>query len=331
MEPTLCNTSTSLASALDALRASDILILDCEGDNLGKQGGTLSIITLHIPSSNQTYLIDVLRLSSADLRPVYHLLESPSVTKIVFDGRMDYSALYHEKAVDMQNVLDMQIADVRSRIVRGEDQEDQFSRLKGFLHWPEIIGQPDSYRKVQRLNGLKACAKEHEVEVDGLTDVMVTHSAWMARPLPEQYIQYAITDARLIDILYDEFKRCGYIDGVLSQQSMRYITLWKSRQPRMQDTHLAHPLLPLGVLENPEYYICRTCNTCQRELSQDDFSKTGWRIAQKRVCWVCLAVTKRENMQRDWDREAYDYHSDDVGFESWRSEGEFGYDDWDSD
>uniref|UniRef100_A0A0W0GAY2 3'-5' exonuclease domain-containing protein n=1 Tax=Moniliophthora roreri TaxID=221103 RepID=A0A0W0GAY2_MONRR len=150
MENILCDTTTSLTPALDVLRASNVLILDCEGDELGKQGGTLSMIVLRTTSSNpppQTYLIDVTRLSSSDLRPVYDLLESEAATKVVFDGRMDYSALFHEKSVDTKKVLDMQLADVRSRIVRGEDQEGRLERLRGFIHWPDVKGQPDLYKR----------------------------------------------------------------------------------------------------------------------------------------------------------------------------------------
>ncbi|ESK82982.1 3 -5 exonuclease and kh-i domain-containing protein [Moniliophthora roreri MCA 2997] len=262
MENILCDTTTSLTPALDVLRASNVLILDCEGDELGKQGGTLSMIVLRTTSSNpppQTYLIDVTRLSSSDLRPVYDLLESEAATKVVFDGRMDYSALFHEKSVDTKKVLDMQLADVRSRIVRGEDQEGRLERLRGFIHWPDVKGQPDLYKRVQRLNSLRACMKEHGVEVEGSGDITVTHKDWMTRPLPERYIQYAASDALLIHALYDKFKRSGYIDSSLTYQSMRYITIWKSKQLRRgQDERLAHPLLPLGILEDPVLFYTIT-------------------------------------------------------------------------
>lgn len=171
MDAIICDTASSLPLAFEALQSSDVLILDSEGKDLGIQSGSLSIVTLHIPTSQKTYLFDVLNLSTSDLRPMYNLLESPSVTKVVFDGRMDYSALYHEKSVAMQNVVDMQIADVRSRVLRGEGRDEQMERLKGYIHEPELRGTPSKYWSVQRLNGLSYCAKEHKIDIDGFPEI----------------------------------------------------------------------------------------------------------------------------------------------------------------
>ena len=65
--------------------------------------------------SAHIYLIDVASIPLKHLRPVFDLLASSDVTKVVWDGRMDYSALYHDYGVRMRNVIDLQIVDILSR------------------------------------------------------------------------------------------------------------------------------------------------------------------------------------------------------------------------
>jgi len=156
----LCDTDGILNEALPNLQASVTLILDCEGVNLGQQGGSLSLITLRTtyPSSAQTYLIDVVRLSPSALSPVFELLRSSSVLKVVFDGRMDFSALYYGHEVELQNVLDLQLVDVSSR---REGQEEHLKRLGKYLNRGEVNGNKRLYVDVHKLNGLAECVQEH--------------------------------------------------------------------------------------------------------------------------------------------------------------------------
>jgi exonuclease 3'-5' domain-containing protein 1 len=89
-----------------------------------------------------------------------------AVTKIVFDGHMDYSKLYHERHVTIRGVLDLQLVDVASHCQCGEDEDDQHRRLSPYLHCREIAGQPNSYSKVHKLCGLEQCLKEYKVISD---------------------------------------------------------------------------------------------------------------------------------------------------------------------
>ena len=162
LQPLLCDTDAVLTEALPDLQMSSTLILDCEGVDLGRRGGSLSIITLRTisPSSAQTYLIDVVRLSPSALHPVFDLLRSSSVLKVVFDGRMDFSALYHGHGVELQNVLDLQLVDVASR---NESQEKHLERLGKCLKRGEINGNKRMYVDVYKLSGLAECVREHDV------------------------------------------------------------------------------------------------------------------------------------------------------------------------
>ncbi|EIM86578.1 uncharacterized protein STEHIDRAFT_111056 [Stereum hirsutum FP-91666 SS1] len=299
----LCDSVTSIAVAVSALSSSPTIILDCEGLNLGARGGTLSIIILRTTTTTspaRTFLLDVLQLSQSQLQPVYALLSSPFITKLVFDGRMDYSALYHECGIELRNVLDLQLADVVSRGLRGEGEGRRMERLGSFLGRWEVEGKKERYGGVHKLNGMKDCLWEHEIyelEKDG----SVRHDLWLCRPLPRYYAGYAATDAEMIHALYDIFIEGSFITSNLPAQSMRYITIWKDRQPGASDSHLRHPLLPLEILEAPDdgasESSMRACDTCSRLLSEKAFVREPGvprRVAvSSQKCKVCLAIAVR--------------------------------------
>ncbi len=164
----LCADDHSLEEAIGALKSSPEVMMDCEGVDLGQQGGLLSLISLRTMGTepSKTYLIDVFSLTNDKLRPLFDIIQSTSPTKIVFDGRMDFSELYHGSGITLHGVLDLQLVDVDSRRQRGEDEDEQLRRLSPYLHRREIFGQRNSYTKVHKLCGLGQCLTEHKI--DGL-------------------------------------------------------------------------------------------------------------------------------------------------------------------
>ena len=160
-----CDTAAKCQSAATSLGASPVLVLDCEGHNLGVSGGTHSVIVLRGATRDaRTYLIDVPYLAPASLQPIVDLLHSPTIRKVVFDGRMDFSALYHHAPrAELPNVLDLQLVDVMSRFVRGETWETQRRRLRWFLKTDELHTRPRLYAQVHRLSSLDGCIAEHAV------------------------------------------------------------------------------------------------------------------------------------------------------------------------
>jgi hypothetical protein len=159
-----CDTAAKCQTAASALETSLVLVLDCEGHNLGTSSGKLSLILLRdATADSQTYIIDALRLPLTSLRPILDLLRSPNIRKIVFDGRMDFSMLYHELGIELHNVLDLQLVDIMSRFTRGEGMERQGRRLRSWLKTNELRTQPQLYFQVHRLNGLDGCIAEHAI------------------------------------------------------------------------------------------------------------------------------------------------------------------------
>ena len=150
--------------------------MDCEGQDLGQQGGSLSLINFRTIGPETTYLIDVLSLTKDALRPVLDIIQSSSPTKIMFDGRMDYTELFHEYGTPIRGVLDLQLADIHSRRQRGENEEDQLRRLSPYLKRGEVAGQPNCYAQVQKLCSLQQCLREHNVDSGVQNDYTSGHS-----------------------------------------------------------------------------------------------------------------------------------------------------------
>ncbi|KAG6888703.1 hypothetical protein C0995_006494 [Termitomyces sp. Mi166 len=160
----LCDTDLAIRKAASVLGASTLLALDCEGRNLGDIGGKLSLISLRVirpAHSAQTFLIDTVRLKGEKLRPIYDILESTSIRKVVYDDRKDFSCLFHDRRVEIRNVMDLQLADVKSREIRGENDADRIRRLGQMVPEWELSRNPHLYKNIHKLPGMKKSAEEH--------------------------------------------------------------------------------------------------------------------------------------------------------------------------
>lgn len=182
--PVLCVDEASFNSAVATLSSSRTLYFDCEGVHLGTVGGTLSTITIRsAPSSNnspqsdrivnaQTFIFDMISLAQQQqpfsLKPLFALLTSPRVLKVVWDGRMDSSALHHYFRVDLRNVLDLQLVDVRSRALQEPTIQEHVKRFGGGVD-PRTLSDENSaiytYLHVDRLSSLFRAVEEHQPSV----------------------------------------------------------------------------------------------------------------------------------------------------------------------
>ncbi|KAJ7036763.1 ribonuclease H-like domain-containing protein [Mycena alexandri] len=303
---TFCDTVQSLSAVAASLRSSPTLFLDCEGHDLGLAGGGLSLISLGTPTPNQprTYLIDAVALRTSDLRSIFDILESPQVQKVVFDGRMDQTALFYDHGgICLQNVVDLQLADIKSRVLRGENEGslEQLMRLSPYLLQSEVQKNPQLYHKVQKLPGLEQTVREHGVAA-GVEELTIKgrfkHTSWLRRPLPQTALIYAANDIALIAHLWEEFVDQGYIDGKLAEQSLRYVRLWTAG-PQINASHRykLHALLPLEILEDTAVERTKLCPLCERLLPQRCFSVTSWTRDVSRKCLVCRAIGIRTIQQ----------------------------------
>jgi exonuclease 3'-5' domain-containing protein 1 len=168
----ICDDLASFSKAIEALQLYRYIAFDCEGVCLGTVGGKLSLLTLcGIPASQSdhpplVYIIDTMAFNDGELQPLFGILRSQEYTKVMFDGRMDWTELFYRHSVEIAHVLDLQLADVDSRKQRGETGRQQRDRLSPYLYRGDVRGDPSRYISVHRLNSLVSCAREHGVIPD---------------------------------------------------------------------------------------------------------------------------------------------------------------------
>ena len=109
------NEKSEIQPALAKLREcnspSNLLAVDCEGDNLSRKG-KLSIVS--VATENHAFLFDVKTLGARVFdEGLRDLLEDPSREKLMFDCRADSDCLWHQYQVKLVNVLDLQLMQVK--------------------------------------------------------------------------------------------------------------------------------------------------------------------------------------------------------------------------
>ncbi|KAJ7692892.1 hypothetical protein B0H17DRAFT_894289, partial [Mycena rosella] len=185
--------------------------------------------------------------SPSNLQSLFSIMELPSIQKVCFDGRMDHSALFHGHSTTMANVLDLQIVNVYSRVVRGEPDK-QLARLSPCLLPGNIASNRAHYLKLHKLISLGNAMKEHGFR-NARTDGAVDHTQWMCRPLLSDNLQYTADKVYNIGLLFDHFVQKGYITPPLLAPSMKYVRLWSDAQPTSMNVYRSHPIMPLKILE----------------------------------------------------------------------------------
>ncbi|KAK0494076.1 ribonuclease H-like domain-containing protein [Armillaria luteobubalina] len=305
-EYVLCADPVAVSAAVQALSRYSHLVVDCEGDQLGCKGGRLSLLTIRPASDDSvpTYIFDLLSLKRRNMRRVFDLLRFSFCIKIVFDGRMDYSALWHEYNIAIFGVIDMQLADLHSRQARRETEAKRLERLSAYLPLSMIKKKPGECRALNRLSGLGNCVQEHlrSNESKGSVD----HKRWLERPLSSEQPDYAAEDVRLIGKIYKYFKAHEYLEENLPEQSERYVTLWKAQRPEKDRYFNSHCLLPLDIIDYDASRPTKQCDGCERILATQCFPRE---VASSDgiYCWVCNAILrKKENDKRKRDNRKRD-------------------------
>jgi hypothetical protein len=160
----LCDSPEGLMKAVNVLESCSIIAFDCEGLDLGAEGGKMSLLSCKPlgTESSKSYLIDGLAFTIEQLRPLLSILSNEAIHKVVWDGRMDYSELWHGYAIELKGTLDLQIADIVGRQVRGEGVNEQMERLCSgrFIAPSHVRRNKNNYAAVHRISGLKGAAED---------------------------------------------------------------------------------------------------------------------------------------------------------------------------
>lgn len=187
-------------AVLDLSGNAHDVALDCEGVNLGRKKGSLSIVTISgLDPQSLIYVVDVLKLGgertfSTEEPSLRSVLEDSGIKKVMFDCRTDSDALKHQFDVTLAGVLDLQVFDQAIRIQGGEAPPRRSPILKE-AHFPFLQSM------VNVLQRYPGCV---EMKCEKSVGLMV---AWNQRPLPAALLEYAAADVKVIKSLLVEMRR----------------------------------------------------------------------------------------------------------------------------
>ena len=156
-----CTTVNAVERSLQTLHEADFLVVDCEGRELGTRNGSLSTIAIGTSERSEIFVFDAVVLSHAALAPVLELLSDPNVTKIVWDGRMDFLEIFHTYGRRIENALDMQIVEIMSRQRRGETE---LRRIRNYLRPYVVLPWKEEYEGIKIVVGMNRCLEEQGLE-----------------------------------------------------------------------------------------------------------------------------------------------------------------------
>lgn len=194
----LVATPTELRGALQRLAAHRVLCVDCEGADLSKgswRNGQLlqdSCVAAHgalclmqlATTTGEVFVIDVLELGhEAFTAGLGRLLEDPQVLKVVHDFRQDVDALWHQFGVYPRGLFDCQLCDVLLRRLRGR----RTIYVQGSARLFEEHGI-----QAGMIPGYGLLTQELKLKIHGRFSS--DRHLWERRPLPEDMIQYAVSD-----------------------------------------------------------------------------------------------------------------------------------------
>lgn len=155
-----CDSPATYASAVWVLRNAPYLILDCEGNNLGRAGGCVTLICAGTPFAEHIFLFDLLSttITPRDIYSLLQILADRNVLKIVWDGRMDYLEIFTSYGIVLDGVLDLQVVEVASRmLVRGEGDADRLDRLRRSYLPHHFVKRVEQCRGLHAVVGLQRC------------------------------------------------------------------------------------------------------------------------------------------------------------------------------
>ncbi|KAI6157105.1 ribonuclease H-like domain-containing protein [Pisolithus tinctorius] len=301
-----CNDLSSVASATRILALSPVLIIDCEGREIGTPAGALSLMCIGTERAEHIFIFDVLALRpfKSHLTPLLSILTNSQIKKVMWDCRNDFLEIQSEYNVTLTGIVDLQLAEIQARTaVRGESdfkRIERFTRGSGPALLLAIRQNRELFLGVHRLQGMDACIRLAGVLATGKDpQVVAMHKAlgssiWLDRPLPSKLLAYAAHDIELIAALYEHFKKRAWVtpanEPLLMAQSMRYAySLLHQGRVAKDDLFGQSSVLPLDVLSEspgPQFQ----CRGCQRMQSLSCYSvRTQAENSQARsdICRTC--------------------------------------------
>lgn len=180
------------------------LFFDAEGLDLSRTG-KLSIIQLHVHHRlhRGTYLIDVLALKGAGFTTtstnehitLKSLLEDSKIPKVFFDVRMDSDALYGQFGILLAGIIDLQLMELASRMIRGDWCDGHLKGLRTCLAKMQLKDDERERVKAMKDRGKELFAPKKGGRYDVFND----------RPLSKAIIEYCVVDVAYMPKLFEQY------------------------------------------------------------------------------------------------------------------------------
>jgi exonuclease 3'-5' domain-containing protein 1 len=227
----MVDTSVALRSLVDTLmsleKSSGSIYMDLEGVKLSRLG-SISLIQILVPSSEQAFILDVHTLGKtafdtlgSEGKSLKDALESDSIKKYLFDVRNDSDALFALFGVRLAGAVDIQLLELASRtgdkhVVCGLAkciEQEQALPLRALEQWQSTK---------------KEVVKTFDPKLGG------SYEVFNARPLPQVLIEYCVGDVEFLPLLstiYQSRLDSPWLERVQIETEKR---LEESRSPSYQ-------------------------------------------------------------------------------------------------
>ncbi|KFZ16569.1 hypothetical protein V502_05022 [Pseudogymnoascus sp. VKM F-4520 (FW-2644)] len=226
---TVIDSEESLLPLLDSIASLAIkppsLYINLEEIALGRHG-SISILSLHIAPTKETYLIDIHTLQGAAFSTtttsgtsLKSVLESPTIPKVVFDIQNESDALFNLFQISVDGIIDLQLMGSVTK--------------SGSVKFAAVLAgciERDSRIDVRQKNRWRHAKEDGQrffaPEMGGRFDIL------NERPIKPEIIQYCQLDVALFPGLYNTYARQGS-----DRERHRILEQTKLRVKRSQSPH----------------------------------------------------------------------------------------------
>lgn len=239
---TVIDSEESLIPLLDSITSLAVeppsLYINLEGIAVGRNG-SISILSLYIAPTKETYLIDIHSLqetafstTTASGNSLKNILESPTIPKVVFDIRNDSDALFNRFQISVDGIKVLHLMEIAAR--NGSWGLDSTPSLTECIEKDRSrqisIKERTEWRKAKE-DGYWVIAPEKGGRFEVLNE----------RPIKPEIIKYCQMDVLMFRSLYDIYSAAmrqkshqHRWDSVLEKTNNRI----KQSQNPFYDTHL---------------------------------------------------------------------------------------------
>ena len=201
---------------ISQLEKCDKLAVDCEGVDLGGKDGSMTY--LQISSENGiVYIFDLLKFGEKFFEQgLKRILESDTITKIMFDCRSDSHVLWREFGVRLTNIYDLQLLEYMVRTRNGGRQTMYPPKEAWHSRNPIISGMSGTIKfHVSKARLATFGINDFEKIKKTSGNIMKKDkSIWRHRPARDSLLTYAALDVFLLWELFTTLKRKLPFNGI---------------------------------------------------------------------------------------------------------------------